>query len=361
MDFIFNKNAELYYNSSKKLGLPAIIIDPIEGFFFQLGKKNYFFRGMETPLNNTCSENLARNKYCTNQVLESAGIPVPKAATIHIDTFKQGLLENIISNLNFPLVIKPSQGALGKDVVCNISTLAELNTHMARIFPTSEWITIEEFHGALNSFRVLILNHKIIGIVQRYAAHVVGDGQHTLTELVARANHQRRQISDELANIAFDDECHIRLQELKITPDYIPALNERVVLCYTSNASRGGSYESLKINLCKENRRLFLKIGAVLNLNIAGIDVECKDLNTPINTAHGVIIEVNPSPSIRIHEAPQSGMPNPVSKKIIRSIIYRHPLSYLHLLYKNKVTAPFFRGLIAPFMLMIIYLLFRTS
>ncbi len=361
MEFIFNKNAGHYYKSSKKLFLPVEIIDSIEGFFFQLGKKNYFFRGFITPLNNSCSESLAQNKYCANKVLEGGGIPVPKAAAIHIDTFKLGLMDEIMADLTFPLVVKPTFGALGIDVVCNITDMDQLTIELTRLFSTNDLLTLEEFHGNMNSYRILVLNKKIIGVIQRYPARVLGDGQHTITELIASMNIERQQSGDELAPIVIDNECHIRLRKLGITPEYIPKQQELVILCYTSNASRGGTYQALSSKMCKQNRQLFIKTVSLLNLNIAGIDVECVDLDTPItHHSDGVIIEVNPNPSIRIHENPQYGKPTRVTGKVIRSIIYRHPGSYFYVLYKNKNTAPYIRSLMALPLLIALYLFVKV-
>ena len=360
MEFTFNKNAAHYYSSSKKMFLPVEIIDDIEGFLFRLGGKNYYFRGLETPLNNSCRDGLSRNKFCANKLIEAAGIPVPKAKSINEEDFRQGLLENIIADLNFPLVVKPLFGSYGEDVLCNIANLEQLTVQMTRLFESYQWLTIEEFHGNLNSFRILLLNKKIIGVIQRYPAHVLGDGQLTISELIAKTNIERQQTSEELAPIKLDVECYIRLQQLGITPDYVPLPRERVVLCYTCNASRGGSYEALSLHMCKKNRQFFLKIISLLNLKIAGIDVECVDLNTPIVHSKGVIIEVNSNPSIRIHETPQYGKPNCVTKKIIRSIIYHHPIAYLHVLYRHKTTAPFIRSALIMTVIIATYSLFRV-
>lgn len=346
MEFTYNKNTGLYYKSAKELFLPVQIRHYIEGFSFQLGKTSYFFRGFETPFNNSCSTKLTENKYCANKILENANIVVPKAVAICKDEFENGELENIISDLKFPLVLKPTISSLGRDVYCKIPDLIHLKTLMTQLYTKKEWLTIEEFHGNLNSYRVLVFNKKIIGVVQRYPAHVIGDGVSTITELVALSNIKRAQLSDELAPILLDEECHFRLKELDITPDYIPAKNERLVLCYTCNASRGGTYEALNTRLDKKSRQFFINIASILNLNIAGIDVECVDINSPKIDSESVIIEVNPGPSVRIHENTRSAKPNRVTKKMVRSIIYRHPLSFVYVLYKNKQTALYVRGFI---------------
>ncbi|VEG92056.1 UDP-N-acetylmuramyl peptide synthase [Legionella spiritensis] len=353
----YNRNVECYYKSARELFLPIQDVSEIEGFVIRLGKKTYHFRGGHTPWNNYCSVMLAENKYCTNKLLQQAGVPVPKATAIHIDDFKQGKLRNIIADLTFPLVIKPTSGAFGEDVLCNIPDYEELHRLTGKVFAGKKhnFISIEEFHGRLKSFRILVFNNRIIGVLERYPARVTGDGQHTIIELVALANRQRKQISDTLGPIVIDEECHIRLRELNITPQYIPKQDECIVLCYTCNASRGGSYEAISNKMCRENRRLFIKTAAVMNLTLAGIDVECEDLGVPVEQSNGVIIEVNGTPSVRIHESPMHGKPARVSKPIVRALLYRHPIYYLYVLYTNKRTAFYIRSVILLPILAAIY------
>ncbi len=289
-------------------------------------------------------------------MLERAEIPVPNAVSINVDEFNQNLTEEIISELKFPLVIKPLlNGAQGKDVLCNIQTLEELLVHLEKFFASYNLLMIEEFHGKLKSYRVLVFNRKVVGVVIRHPASIIGDGKHTVEELISLTNAARKKINDFLGPIVVDDECQIRLNELGIGVDYIPPIGKRIVLCYTSNATRGGTYESLGKQICKENRKLMVRVATVLNLGLAGIDVECADINKPIAGSNGVIIEVNHRPSIRIHEFPISGTPHLVTKEIMRSFIFRHPFAYLSALYSNKQSAFYIRLFILLSVIAVIY------
>ncbi|CAM2917354.1 UDP-N-acetylmuramyl peptide synthase [Legionella worsleiensis] len=304
------------------------------------------FRESENPFNNISSSSIATNKYCTSKILEHAGIPVPRSVIIHSDDFHNHKTGELIQGLKFPLVLKPLlDGSKGKDVLCNIKTLDQLLHFLKHYLSVYEYLLIEEFHGKLNSYRVLVFNRRVIGVVQRYPASITGDGTHTIEQLIHLTNKQRKIINDFLGPIVLDDEGKIKLKELGLTPDYVPSLGERVILAYTSNATRGGTYETLGKHMCKENRKLLSKVASVLNLDLAGIDVECLDLNIPITQSHGVIIEVNHRPSIRIHELPLAGKPQWVTKTIMRSFIYRHPLSYLHALFTHKPTSFYFRSI----------------
>lgn len=316
----------------------------ISGFELKLGSNYYLFRGSENPFNNNSSSNIAADKYCTNKLLEQAGIPVPKSVALHRNEFQQHKTEELIPHLTFPLVIKPLlNGSQGKDVLCNIQTMEELQHFLSHYFNYYEYLMIEEFHGNLKSYRVLVFNKRVIGVVLRHPAKVTGDGIHTIEELVELTNKQRKEISDFLGPIRIDEECLIKLKELNIGTNYIPAVGEKVVLCYTSNATRGGTFEAQGDTICRANRKLMIQVASRLNLALTGIDVECEDINLPIQTTRGVIIEVNHRPSIRIHELPIHGSPHLVTRKIMKSFIYKHPLSYLHALYSNKPTSSYMR------------------
>lgn len=238
-------------------------------------------------------------------------------------------------------MIKPLlNGSHGIDVLCNIETKAQLNVFLAKWFKRHNLLIIEEFHGGLKSYRVLVFNKRVIGVVRRYPASVVGDGKHTIKELVELTNQQRAIDNPVLGPIVLDDEeTQIRLHALGLDIDNIPTAGVRVVLCYTSNAIRGGSFASKGTEICKENRQLMIRAAAILNLNLAGIDIECTDINIPFSASRGVVIEVNHRPNIRIHEFPMSGEPNIVTRKILRSLIYRHPISYLYAFFLNNPTA----------------------
>lgn len=337
-----NKNAERYYQRALAFFMPAFIRPEIDGFEIKLGKKHYYFRGSNVPFNDSVSAELARNKYCMNKLLAQAGLPVPKAAAIHMTELNDEQIAEKLTELTFPLVIKPTlESSKGRGVLCNIQTFAELKKHLVQALQCDEFVTIEEFHGNLNSYRVLIFFGKVIGVVRRHAAHVVGDGEHTVQELIDSANVKRTATNEILGPILIDDEAKIRLTELGLQPNHILEKDQRVTLCYTCNSTRGGTYESFGKAICKENANLLIRAASVLGLNFVGFDIECPDILVPMITSGGVIIEANQGASIRIHEEAINGASVFVTKKIISALIYRHPFAYLYSFLTHPKIRPF--------------------
>lgn len=351
-----NENAKCYYESALKLFMPIELETDLNGFIITLGRKRYFFYDFVTPLNNATSVQISRNKYFTNKILEKAGLPVPKSIYIHVSDFENNRLEENMCHLSFPVVAKPMiDGRFGGDVLCNIQNTQQLKDYLAKNFIKNDFILIEEFHAHLNSYRVLIFNNRILGVILRQPASVLGDGLHTIEELVDLTNIQRANTHDTLKPIMIDDECQIRLNELGINQSYIPLQGETVTLCYTCNASRGGNYMSLDKKICKENRQLLIKAARTLNLKLVGFDVLCSDINVPIEASNGVIIESNDGPSVRIHEQALTGKSEQVTRKMIFSFICRHPFSYLNALYQNDGSKIFIRSFILLVFIGILY------
>lgn len=353
-----NENAKCYYDSALKLLMPVALEPDLEGFVLTLGKKNYFFYDFGTPVNNAMAPRISRNKFFTNVILKKAGLPVPKGVYIHVSEFEEGRLEEIIKDLSFPLVAKPLiDGRFGWGVLCNIQNIEQLTQYMHQHIHDHQYILIEKFHAQLNSYRVLIFNNQILGVIQRYPAHVIGDGEHTIEELVDITNKQRAQGSDTLKPILIDEECHICLTEQGLDVLYKPLRGERINLCYTCNAYRGGTYVTLDKNIGKKNSQLLIKAAQALNLKLVGFDVLSMNIYEPLESSGGVIIESNDSPSIRIHEQALVGQANLVTRKIMRSFIYRHPLSYLWGLYRHERTKIYFRSIIFMMVASIFYAL----
>lgn len=341
-----DKNAQLYYESARALKLPLIKIPSIAGFKLKLGKYHYFFRGGETPFNQGSSISVATNKYCTNKVLEAAGFPVPKAVAFNQHAFQTNSIETLLKDLRYPLVVKPTlNSAAGRDVVCNIQTTEQLINYLSAYYQRHDFLSVEEFHPHLNAYRVLVFHNKVIGVTQRFPAHIVGDGVHSIKELITISNRTREALKYTtcLDPITLDDDFKSRFSELSITLETIPKKDEKIELCYKCNSVLGGTIHSLGTRICKENARLFISAAKALNLHLVGFDVQCEDILKPIISTKGVIIEANYNPGITIHDIPLSGIKNPVSKKMMKYFIYKHPIAYVSHLLKNCYRSCYFK------------------
>ncbi|MDF1654789.1 MAG: UDP-N-acetylmuramyl peptide synthase [Coxiellaceae bacterium] len=341
-----NNNSEFFLKAAFQLKCRVLDYYILEAFAIRLGKKRFYFRGAATPFNSGSSIDVSRNKFIMNKMLEAAGLPVPKATAITREEYEAG--EYSFEGLQYPLVAKPTiDTGLGLDVLCNIKDEKTLLEYLTKCFKVHKIMSIEEFHGDLTCYRLLVFYGKVIGVVERKSARVIGDGKQTIQQLIDQANVKRskQKAGVTMQLITVDQEVEICLKEQNITVDTIPKADEEVMLCYTANSSRGGSINSLGTKICKHNADMAAAAANILGLNYVGMDIVCEDITKPIGKTRGVIIETNHNPDITIHENPLEGKPTHVCRKVIFKLICQHPFSYIaELLYLRKVFKnPFFR------------------
>lgn len=316
---------KLYFDASLKLRLKPIKLPEILGFKIELNGLNYYFRGGQTPFNDCVSSGLSLNKFSVNRLLEKANVPTPKSVALTRDQFESNLLD--LKDVNYPLVIKPTwDSCCGQGVLCNIKTRQELEFHLSLAFKKYECMSIEEYKSNLQSYRILVLNQKAIGLVHRTPAHVVGDGRHTITELMAVLNKKRKRLKMNheipLGPLKIMDETKIIFKDLGINEEYIPWQGEVVPLRYICNSTYGGSLVALPIEkLHPLNARLACKAAHVLNLNLVGFDVICKDISEPIESTNGYFLEANYNPDITIHENATHGVQTRVAQQIVKALL----------------------------------------
>ena len=171
-----------------------------------------------------------------------------------------------------------------------------------------------------NDYRILLVDGKFIAAAHRIPARIVGDGTHTILELVELENRNpKRGRGHEnfmtLLNITPITETI--LAEKGYTPETVLAADERLYLERTANLSTGGMAFDVSTKVHPANRFLFERTARIIGLDIAGLDVLAPTLETPIVKNGGVIIEVNAAPGLRMHLNPSEGKPHNVGAPIL--------------------------------------------
>lgn len=323
-------NLLLYIKAATELKLPFQYRHEHDGVEVYLAGKKYFFRVLATPFNDAASQNMTLNKIHVNRLLASSGFPVPHADCIYRE---DGTTESpwvIPTSIRYPVVVKPAlEHGLGKDVLCNVQNEATLLEYLKEHKDRYRLLALEKFEEGLISYRIVVFFGKVIGVVQREPAAVTGDGEHTISQLIAIENVRRLEFKlVTISDLKVDKECLIKLRKMNISLAYVPKSGEKITLHYTCNSSRGGSAISLGNTICKENADLACRAAKLLNVNLVGFDIICEDIMRPIQSSRGFFIEANSDLDFTINEVPMAGTAVPVAKIILKRLIRQHPWAY---------------------------------
>ena len=197
---------------------------------------------------------------------------------------------------------------------------------------------VEEFIEG-RDYRVLVIDNKVIAVAQRIPAHVVGNGQNSIEELIYIENstpNRGKCHEKPLTKIEIDDVTIDILQKQGYDLKSIPKGNEKVLLKPGSNLSTGGIAIDCTDKIHPQHRELAIRAASTIGLDIAGIDITCKDISIPIAKGTGGVIEVNAAPGLGctyIH----LGKSRDVGRDIVNMLYLRCPNILFHNIgYRNK-------------------------
>jgi cyanophycin synthetase len=259
---------------------------------------------------------LACDKNMTKQILAQAGLPTPPGGMV------QSLAEalQLWERLGPPLVIKPGDGNQGKGVSLNLQTPAQVQAAFQMAKNYSEQVLVEK-HLPGDHYRLLVVNDCMVAAAKRLPAQVVGDGRHTIRQLIDITNQDPLRGDGHelpLTKIKIDPIVLMVLARQNLSLDDVPDPQKVVFLRDNANLSTGGTAIDVTEQVHPSNSALAVRAARALGLNVAGVDLVAERIDRLDPAA--TIIEVNASPGIRMHHYPTEGKPRDAGGKIVEAL-----------------------------------------
>jgi cyanophycin synthetase len=282
------------------------------------GKNLHHVQAAITDQTSLIGADLAKDKDLTKQRLLDFSIPVPEGEIVRSERQAVRALEYI----GAPVVVKPLDGRQGKGVSLNLKTPEEVVKafHIAREY--SRKVLVEELFEGKN-YRVLVIDGKMVAASERVPCGVIGDGSHTLAELIDLENQNplRGEGHEKpLTKIKIDPILLTAIEKEGWKMDDVPAAEERVSLCAGMNLSTGGTARDVTDEVHPTVKSLCERAARAINLDICGVDLVIKDISAPMPSEKGGVIEINAAPGLRMHTFPSEGKPRDVGGAIIEML-----------------------------------------
>ncbi|GAA1907471.1 cyanophycin synthetase [Lapillicoccus jejuensis] len=274
-------------------------------------------RATMTSQTSSLAVDIASDKDLTGTLLASAGLPVPRQETVRT---MAGAVE-AARKIGFPVVVKPLDGNHGRGVCLDLQSVEDVERayDVAKAESRRGTLIVESFVTG-RDYRCLIVGGHMVAIAERVPAHVVGDGEHTVAELVEQTNADpRRGVGHEkvLTKIKVDAAAEEVLADQGHSLTSVPAAGEMVKLALTGNMSTGGISIDRTFDAHPDNVEIAEEAARVVGLDVAGIDFIAPDIASPVRETGGAICEVNAAPGFRMHTHPTVGVPQFVAKPVV--------------------------------------------
>ncbi len=258
---------------------------------------------------------IACDKEETKNLLQQLNIPVAKGGS----AYDEEDLEAIIKRIGYPIVIKPIDGNHGRGSTMNIKNWDEAVAALKKSKEVSRWAIVEQYITGYD-YRLLVINYKFVSAALRKPAAVIGDGVHTIRQLVDMVNADpRRGYGHEnvLTSIKIDDHTIRLLEKLGMNEESIPGPGDEIFLKSTANLSTGGTATDVTDIVHPYNVFTAERIARTIGLDICGIDIMSPDISVPMTENRGVVLEVNAAPGFRMHLAPSEGIGRNVAEPVV--------------------------------------------
>ncbi|MBX3068901.1 MAG: ATP-grasp domain-containing protein [Thermomicrobiales bacterium] len=278
------------------------------------------YRDMITSHSSHLGDSISTNKEMTLRLLGEVGIPVPRSIPVTSEDEAVSAAEQ----LGFPVVVKPLSGSQGRGLGVDLRTpekVREFYPIAARATRSGKVLVEQLIEGAEN--RVLVIGGKVVAVLERMPAHVVGDGVHTVAELIDIVNQdplRGRGHTQILTDITPDAATTDALERVGMTLESVPPAGQYVRVKLVSNVSQGGTTRDRTDDIHPDNAHLAVLAARTIDVDPCGVDLITPDITKSVWETGGGIIEINHEPGPRVHLVPQIGKPRDIGAAVVDSL-----------------------------------------
>jgi D-alanine-D-alanine ligase-like ATP-grasp enzyme len=267
---------------------------------FRRGSTTAFVSRQTTPFADPVSRELADDKPLAYRILSEAGLPVPAQVVLNADDHKSAA--TFAADVGVPLIVKPARGRGGAGVVGHVCTDTQLARALLHAGKMSRQVMIERQVPG-DSYRILVLDGDVIGVVRRERPAITGDGRSTVADLLFR-EYERRLTTEGPAGLKplrIDLDCLFTLAYSGLRLDSVLPANQAVVFKTATNYNGRDQTQALAVpypaGLVDSARRAAAALGA----RLGGVDVVTTEPDKPLEEVGGVVLEVNAVPGLFHH------------------------------------------------------------
>jgi cyanophycin synthetase len=320
-DLVLGPTTASLVAEARRRDIPFIRLDAYSLVQLGYGKYQQRIRSSVTGQTSNIAVETASDKELTIKLLHDVGIPTPRhRLVVSADEAAAAAAE-----LGFPLVTKPLDVSHGRGISLNLHSLAEVRRGYEVAAEFNQRVLVETYLSG-KDYRVLVINGRVAAVAERVPARVIGDGKHTIRELVEMVNSDpQRGIGHEkvLTRIKLTHQTDMLLAQAGYYIDTVLPEGEVFYLASTANLSTGGTAIDRTSEIHYDNREIARRAALVIGLDIAGIDVITPDISRPLREVGGGIVEVNAGPGFRMHLQPSEGKPRNVARRVIDMLFPR--------------------------------------
>ncbi|SEJ40800.1 N-acetylglutaminylglutamine synthetase [Pseudomonas sp. NFR16] len=306
----FNPYARIIVDEAHRRGIEVQVDDAEAGLFTLIhGGRRIRCRESLSDLTTAVSMTLCQDKRLTQKALKAAGLEVPV----------QQMAGNGDDNLAFldeheRVVVKPVDGEQGQGVAVDLRTIDDVQAAVERARQFDSRVLLESFHEGLD-LRIVVIGFEVVAAAIRRPAEIMGDGRHTVGQLIEAQSRRRAAATGGESKIPMDDETRRTVEDAGFTFDSVLPADQRLAVRRTANLHTGGCLEDVTAILHPVLKDAAVRAARALDIPVVGLDLMVPAADQP----EYVFIEANERCGLANHE------PQPTAERFV-DLLFPHSL-----------------------------------
>ncbi len=303
-----NPYARILVEEAYRRGIDVQIDDAPSGLFtLSHGGRRIRCKESLTDLTSSISMSLCQDKSLTHKVLSQAGLNVPV----------QQLASNGDDNLAFleehsRIVVKPLDGEQGNGVAVDLDSFDQVQAAIDTARGFDSRVLLESFHEGLD-LRIVVIGFDVVAAAIRRPAQVVGDGHHSVLQLIEAQSRRRQAATQGESRIPQDAETLRAVQAAGYEYDSVLPAGVLLAVRKTANLHTGGCLEDVTTILHPVLKDAAIRAARALDIPVVGLDLMVPAADQP----EYVFIEANERAGLANHE------PQPTAERFI-DLLFPH-------------------------------------
>ncbi|MEZ5572525.1 MAG: N-acetylglutaminylglutamine synthetase [Halioglobus sp.] len=288
-----NPYARIIVDEARARGISVDVLDAEEGYFrLSRGGKQIDCRESLSELTSAVAMSRCQDKLVTHRWLQRAGLRTPAYRVAGSADENVAFLEE-----HRRVVVKPAVGEQGMGITVGVDSVAALEKAITEARRHHERVILESFHAG-EDLRVVVIGYKVVAAAIRRPPEVIGDGQHSIEQLIEKLSRRRRASSQGESTIPLDNDTLTCLAEQELELTSILDLGQSVRVRRAANFHTGGTIHDVTAQLHPNLAKAAEQAARYLHIPVVGLDFIVPDPAA----AEYVIIEANERVGLANHE-----------------------------------------------------------
>ncbi|WP_052813116.1 YheC/YheD family protein [Desulfonatronum thioautotrophicum] len=312
----FAEQVRILRRAAHARGFEVDIVDADLTIIRSAGQRRLFYKGMPDGLL-SATYRATREWAWSRRLLTQAGINTPRGDIFASEAMNEAWA--FAGELGLPVVVKPGAVLNGKGISSHVRDRKhfEIAWKYAGSGKNPK-IIVETCHEG-NDYRLVVAGQSLVAAARRIPAHVTGDGEHSIEELVALNNARRTANPYHCARpLVLTPPILLHLRNMELTPATVLPKGRRIMLQLAANIESGVECVDVvdQVHPGWAERAVAAR-RAVYDPPHVGLDLVAEDIRLPPDQQRWVITAVNADPDLGIHHFPMRGKPRDVAGTVL--------------------------------------------